>query len=164
MEYLWTPWRSTYMKAKKEEGRCIFCDALTRNDDENTLVVYRGQHSFVILNRYPYTSGHLMIAPNAHVSRLNNVDLHTLNEITRLARVSEEVLAEAYRPDGMNLGMNLGSAAGAGIAEHIHMHMLPRWNGDANFMTSVAHTRIIPESLEETYSKIRQGFERLSQG
>jgi len=158
MEYLWTPWRSTYMKAKKEGRGCVFCDALASNDDAKALVVYRGEHSFVILNRYPYTSGHLMIAPNAHVSRLQDASLDTLNEITRLAQTAEVVLGEAYHPDGMNLGMNLGSAAGAGIAEHIHMHMLPRWNGDANFMTSVGNTRIIPESLEETYSRIRQGF------
>lgn len=160
MEYLWTPWRSTYMKAKKDEGRCIFCEALAGDDDHQTLVVYRADHSFVILNRYPYTSGHLMIAPNAHVSRLNDVSPDALNEIAQLARRAEEVLGDAYHPDGMNLGMNLGSAAGAGIAGHIHMHMLPRWNGDANFMTSVANTRIIPESLEETYSKIRHGFEK----
>ncbi|MBV8895260.1 MAG: HIT domain-containing protein [Acidobacteriaceae bacterium] len=158
MEHLWTPWRSTYMKANKEGRGCVFCDALASNDDEKALLVYRCEQSFVILNRYPYTSGHLMIAPNAHVSRLHQVSLHTLNEITRLAKTAEEVLEEAYHPDGMNLGMNLGSAAGAGIAEHIHMHMLPRWNGDANFMTSVGNTRIIPESLEETYSKIKQGF------
>jgi ATP adenylyltransferase len=161
MQHLWTPWRSTYMKAKKE-GRCVFCEALASEQDEQELIVHRGRHSFVILNRYPYTSGHLMIAPYAHVSRLNDATLDALNEITSLAQRAEEILAEAYHPDGMNLGMNLGRAAGAGIAEHIHMHMLPRWNGDANFMTSVAGTRIIPESLEESYSKIKQGFEKVA--
>jgi ATP adenylyltransferase len=160
MEYLWTPWRSTYMKAKQDLSRCIFCAALASDRDEENLVVYRGQHSFIILNRYPYTSGHLMIAPHAHVSRLNDASIDALTEITLLTQRAEEVIGEAYHPDGMNLGMNLGRAAGAGIAEHIHMHMLPRWSGDANFMTSVAGTRIIPESLEETYSKIKQGFEK----
>lgn len=158
MEHLWTPWRSTYMQAKKEGIRCIFCEAAESDQDKKNLVVYRAQHSFVILNRYPYASGHLMIAPYAHVSRLKDASEATLDEIARLARRAETVLEEAYRPDGMNLGMNLGRAAGAGIAEHIHMHMLPRWNGDANFMTSVADTRIIPESLDETYSKMKKGF------
>ena len=160
MEYLWTPWRSTYIKAEKREGRCIFCDALTSSDDEKNLVVRRGRHSFVILNRYPYTSGHLMIAPYAHVSRLNDAPVDAVEEMVLFTRQSEVVLEEAYRPDGINLGMNLGRAAGAGIAEHIHLHVLPRWTGDANFMTSVAHTRIIPEALEETYSKLKPGFDK----
>lgn len=160
MEYLWTPWRSTYIKAAKQEGRCIFCEAIAGTDDEKNLVVLRGNHSFVILNRYPYTSGHLMIAPYAHVARLNDAPAEAVDEIVAFTRQSEVVLEEAYRPDGINLGMNLGRAAGAGIAEHIHMHVLPRWTGDANFMTSVANTRIIPEALEETYSKLKQWFEK----
>ncbi len=146
------------MNANKEASRCIFCNALASDQDEENLIAFRGKHCFVILNRYPYTSGHIMIAPYAHVARLNEATPDTLDEIARLTRHAELVLEQAYHPDGMNLGMNLGRAAGAGIADHIHMHMLPRWNGDANFMTSVAGTRIIPESLDETYSKIRQGF------
>ncbi len=161
MEHLWTPWRSTYMKSGKHASSCIFCDAIARNDDTETLIAYRGQHTFVILNRYPYTSGHLMIAPYAHVSTLNEATEDALDEMMRLVRRSETVLQDAYHPDGMNLGMNLGRAAGAGVAEHIHMHMLPRWNGDANFMSTVAETRIIPESLDETYSKIKQAFDSL---
>lgn len=158
MTYLWTPWRSTYMKAPKEANACIFCEAVASDRDRENLVVYRARHSFVILNRYPYTSGHLMIAPYAHVHRLNAASEEAVDEIARLTRRAERILEEAYNPEGINLGMNLGRAAGAGIAEHIHMHMLPRWNGDSNFMTSVAHTRIIPESLDETYSKLRAGF------
>ena len=160
MTYLWTPWRSTYMKAAGKAHRCIFCEAVESDKDEENLVVYRAEHSFVILNRYPYTSGHLMIAPYAHVARLNEIGQETVDEIAMLTRRCEEIIEDAYKPDGLNLGMNLGRAAGAGIAEHIHMHMLPRWNGDANFMTSIAETRIIPESLEETYSKIKQGFSK----
>ena len=160
MEHLWTPWRSTYIKAEKQEGRCIFCEAIAGTDDDMSFVVRRGKHSFVILNRYPYTSGHLMIAPYAHVARLNDASADAVDELVVFTRQSEIVLEEAYRPDGINLGMNLGRAAGAGIAEHIHMHVLPRWTGDANFMTSVANTRIIPEALEESYSKLKQGFDK----
>lgn len=158
MEHLWTPWRSTYMKSSKQASGCIFCDAISRDEDKETLIAYRGQHTFVILNRYPYTSGHLMIAPYAHISSLNEATQEALDEMMSLTRQAERVLAEGYHPDGMNLGMNLGRAAGAGIADHIHLHVLPRWNGDANFMTTVADTRIIPESLDDTYSKIKQGF------
>jgi ATP adenylyltransferase len=159
MNYLWTPWRSTYMKAKKDHSRCIFCDAASDpSADQDNLVVFRGAFSFILLNRYPYTSGHIMIAPFAHVSRLAGVTEEAALEITHLARRAELVLEQAYRPDGLNLGMNLGEAAGAGIEQHIHMHVLPRWKGDANFMTSVGNTRIIPEDLEETYRKLRDGF------
>ena len=165
MEHLWTPWRSTYMKAAQEnKTRCIFCAAVSGDNDPQTLVTYRGSHVFVILNRYPYTSGHIMIAPYAHVSRLNDAPAEAVAEMAELLKAGEQILEQAYNPDGINLGMNLGRAAGAGIEQHIHMHMLPRWNGDANFMTSVADTRIIPELLEETYSKIKQGFERLRPG
>jgi ATP adenylyltransferase len=162
MEYLWTPWRSTYIKAEKSGGGCVFCDAAASDRDEDNLIVFRGQHCFIILNRYPYTNGHLMIAPYAHVSNLTDTSEQVLIEMARLARRSEDVLTQAYSPDGINLGMNLGKAAGAGIAEHIHLHMLPRWSGDANFMTSVANTRIIPESLDETYFKVRQAFDEQS--
>jgi ATP adenylyltransferase len=151
------------MKAGKEESRCVFCDAAASNRDEENLVVFRAQHNLVLLNRYPYTSGHVMIAPYAHVPRLNDVAEETLTEVAKLTRRIEAILEAAYKPEGINLGMNLGRAAGAGIADHIHMHMLPRWSGDANFMTSVASTRIIPESLDETYRKIKQGFEMPAQ-
>lgn len=158
MDYLWTPWRATYMKEKREKTLCVFCAAGEGVSDEESLVVYRGKLVFVLLNRYPYTSGHLMIAPYAHVSRLQQVDESTTDEMMRLARHGEGVLEKAYKPEGLNMGLNLGEAAGAGIEQHIHMHVLPRWRGDANFMTSVANTRIIPEALEDTYAKIKQGF------
>ena len=158
MDYLWTPWRATYMKAKRDHAGCVFCAAAESASDSESLVVYRGQRAFVLLNRYPYTSGHLMIAPYAHVARLGQVDESTTDEMMRLARSSEKILEQVYKPEGLNLGMNLGEAAGAGIEQHIHMHVLPRWRGDANFMTSVANTRIIPEALEDTYVKLKSSF------
>jgi len=160
MDHLWTPWRSTYMKEKKERVGCVFCLAAASAQDEDTLVVYRGRLNFVILNRYPYTSGHLMIAPYRHVSRLQQADDETAEEMMRLVRLAERLLEQTYQPQGINLGMNLGEAAGAGIEQHIHMHVLPRWFGDANFMTSVSNTRIIPEELSVTWSKLSQAFKQ----
>jgi ATP adenylyltransferase len=159
MNQLWTPWRSVYMKEKKDKARCIFCDAAADpKADEQTLVIFRGRWAFALLNRYPYTSGHLMIAPYAHISRLSEASEETSAEMMQLTRRAERILEQIYDPDGLNLGMNLGEAAGAGIEQHIHMHVLPRWKGDANFMTSVGSTRIIPEALEDTYAKLRDGF------
>ncbi len=158
MDHLWAPWRSTYMKNKSDRGRCIFCDAVAANRDEETLIVYRARFNFVILNRYPYTSGHLMIAPYEHVSRLQQIDETTVEEMMRLARLSERLLEEIYRPQGLNIGMNLGEAAGAGIEQHIHLHALPRWMGDANFMTSIGETRVLPEDLNDTFSKLQRAF------
>jgi ATP adenylyltransferase len=158
MDYLWTPWRSTYMREKRDKTGCIFCEAAASNADEENLVVYRGALNFVILNRYPYTSGHLMIAPFQHVSRLQQMDEATAEELMRLARFGERALQDIYGPEGFNLGINLGEAAGAGIEQHVHMHLLPRWRGDAHFMTSIGNTRIIPEALEDTYPKVKQAF------
>lgn len=162
MDHLWTPWRSTYMEAKKAPGECVFCAAFrTVEDDEARLVIHRGESCFVILNRYPYTSGHLMIVPNGHVSRLSASTPESSGEMMSLARDAERILENVYKPDGINIGMNLGAAAGAGIQQHIHLHVLPRWFGDANFITSIGDTRIIPESLDETYAKLRGEFAKL---
>ncbi len=159
MEYLWTPWRSTYMEAKKVKSACIFCVAAQDpSEDRKTLVVHRAEHCFVILNRYPYTSGHLMIVPYIHVSRLTSLTATAAAEMMALTRQAEDVLESIYKPEGLNLGMNFGAAAGAGIAQHIHLHMLPRWSGDANFMTTVGNTRIIPEALGDTYEKVSRAF------
>jgi len=159
MDYLWTPWRSTYMKAKKAKSGCIFCAAAQNPaDDRETLVVYRGKYCFIILNRYPYTSGHLMIVPYNHVSKLTSISAEGAGEMIELARSAEQVLEAVYRPEGLNMGMNFGAAAGAGITQHIHLHMLPRWSGDANFMTTVANTRIIPEAIGDTYDKVSHAF------
>ena len=158
MDYLWTPWRYRYIADAKKDDHCIFCDALAANDDPKTLIVLRGAKNFVILNRYPYTSGHLMVAPYLHVSRLQQVDEETVEEMMRLARLSERILEEAYLPQELNLGMNLGEAAGACIEQHIHLHVLPRWMGDANFMTTVGDTRVLPEDLTKTFATLNQAF------
>ncbi len=146
------------MKEKKDKGICIFCQAAANRDDTETLVLHRGEHCFVILNRYPYTSGHLMIAPFAHVPRLTAITEEASAEMMRLARFAETAIEKCYQPDGLNLGMNLGEAAGAGIEQHIHLHVLPRWKGDANFMTSIGDTRIIPEALDVTYERLSGEF------
>lgn len=159
MQHLWAPWRSTYIKNKAGfRSRCIFCDAVALGNDSESLIVHRARLNFVILNRYPYNSGHLMIAPYAHVSRLQQADVDTVEEMMRLSRVSEQVIQDTYTPQGLNIGMNLGEAAGAGIEQHIHLHVLPRWMGDANFMTSVGETRVIPEDLNQTYAKLSKAF------
>src|SRR5580765_955841 len=132
MDHLWAPWRSTYVKEKRDPQACIFCVAAAGVADQENLIVYRGKLSFVILNRYPYTSGHLMIAPYEHVARLSQADEASVEEMMRIARRAENILETVYRADGLNIGMNLGEAAGAGIQQHIHLHILPRWVGDAN--------------------------------
>jgi len=137
---------------------CIFCDAVARNDDENTLIVYRGAKVFVILNRFPYTSGHVMIVPYAHVAELNLCDADALAEMMTLAQRIEKAFRADYKPDGMNLGMNLGRAAGAGVAGHLHLHALPRWFGDSNFMTVTGETRVHPEDLSVTYQRLRKAL------
>lgn len=155
MDYLWTPWRYRYMAdASKDEG-CIFCDALAMNDDVRALIVFRAAKNFIILNRYPYTSGHVMIVPYAHVGNLVAAEPDTLSEMMRLAQRSQRALERAYHPQGFNLGMNLGRAAGAGVTGHLHLHVLPRWSGDSNFMTVVGETRVEPEDLATTHEKLR---------
>ncbi len=159
MDHLWTPWRSTYMERKNSAPDCVFCVAASNpEDDEKRLVVHRGQSCFVILNRYPYTSGHLMIVPYDHVSKLGATTAEASAEMMTLARQAERIIEAVYRPDGLNMGLNVGAAAGAGISQHLHLHVLPRWSGDANFMTTVGDARIIPEALQDTYAKIRKAF------
>jgi ATP adenylyltransferase len=157
MDYLWTPWRYQYMKqaAGSVPSECIFCDAAARVDDSETLVVYRGAKSFIILNRYPYTSGHVMVVPYAHVAELSACDPEALSEMMRLTQRLETIYRKDYKPDGMNVGMNLGRAAGAGVAGHLHLHALPRWIGDSNFMTVTGETRVQPEDLTMTYQRLR---------
>jgi ATP adenylyltransferase len=158
MDYLWTPWRYQYVSKTWDDGVCIFCSAHQSADDERTLVVHRAAHNFIILNRYPYTSGHLMVVPYQHVATLLDLSDDTLMEMNQLARRCEKYLRAVYHPDGLNLGMNIGKSAGAGIAGHLHLHVLPRWTGDTNFMTVVAETRVAPEALETTFQKLRAAF------
>jgi ATP adenylyltransferase len=158
MDYLWTPWRYAYVStAEKAEG-CVFCRALNAGDDEKTGIIYRGEHCFLILNTYPYTPGHIMIVPYAHLDQLQKLPAEAAREMMALSQRMETVLRELYHPDGVNLGMNIGKAAGAGIAGHIHMHVLPRWVADSNFMTVVGETRILPETLEETWRRMRKAL------
>ena len=157
MDYLWTPWRYQYMDqvTSGKQPECFFCDAIASNQDEETLLVFRGKRAVVILNRYPYTSGHVLIVPYAHIAELNLCEPGTLDEIMGLAQRLEKIFRAEYKPDGMNLGMNLGKAAGAGVAGHLHMHMLPRWFGDSNFMTVTGETRVHPEELATTYKRLK---------
>ena len=160
MDYLWTPWRYRYMEmvTRGQQPDCIFCDALQRNADAETLIVFRGAKSFIILNRFPYTSGHVMIVPYEHVAELHQCDADTLAEIMSLTQRMEKALKADYKPDGMNLGMNLGRAAGAGVTGHLHLHVLPRWIGDSNFMTVTGETRVHPEELRTTYERLRKAL------
>jgi len=159
MDYLWSPWRYQYVTTTRSASACIFCDFAASSNDEENLVVYRGERNFIVLNRFPYTTGHLMIVPYEHVDMLEAASAETVQEMILLARKAQKRLGEIYRPSGYNLGMNLGESAGAGIAGHIHMHVLPRWSGDTSFLTTVAETRVLPEELSETWRKLRTGFD-----
>jgi ATP adenylyltransferase len=154
MDYLWTPWRYSYIAAGVKDDRCIFCDAVEARDDAQSLIVLRARKNFVILNRYPYTPGHVMVVPYAHQATLTASEPETLAEMMVLAQRIQRALESLYRPDGYNLGMNIGRAAGAGIAGHLHLHVLPRWIGDTNFMTVVGETRVVPEELTTTYQRL----------
>ena len=158
MDYLWTPWRYAYITAaSKDEGRpngCIFCE-LPKLPDEQAKIVYRGKLCYVILNSFPYTSGHVMIVPFAHLDQLQKLPESAAQEMMALSQKMESVLRRVYTPDGINLGINIGRAAGAGVTGHIHMHVLPRWVGDTNFMTVAGESRVLPEALEETYARIK---------
>jgi ATP adenylyltransferase len=158
MDYLWTPWRYAYVSSVDKVKECIFCELLNSGDDQKALIVHRAEFNFIILNAFPYTSGHVMVVPYEHVDRLNKLSEAGANEMMALTRRLEAVLTEVYRPEGVNLGMNIGKAAGAGVTGHIHMHVLPRWVADANFMTVVGETRVLPESLEETYVRLKEKF------
>ena len=155
MDYLWTPWRYAYVSGIAKTSGCIFCDLPKLGDDAKARIVHRGLHCYAVLNTYPYTSGHVMIVPFAHLDELQKLPVETAQEMIDLSQRMERVLRQLYTPDGINLGMNIGKAAGAGVAGHIHMHELPRWVADANFMSVVAETRVLPESLERTYERIK---------
>ncbi|MGH9681861.1 MAG: HIT family protein [Candidatus Acidiferrales bacterium] len=155
MDYLWTPWRYRYVSEARNATGCVFCDLPAAGRDEEALIVLRGAKNFVILNRYPYTSGHVMIVPYLHTSDFAGLDADTTSEMMLLAQRVQAAIAGTYHPDGFNLGMNLGRSAGAGIADHLHLHLLPRWNGDTNFMTTVGETRMEPEDLATTYERLR---------
>ena len=160
MDYLWTPWRYAYVSGAAPVTGCIFCNA-PKETDEKARIVYRGVQCYVILNTFPYTSGHAMIVPYAHLDELSKLPPDTALEMMTLTQRMEVVLRDLYHPDGINLGMNLGKAAGAGVTGHVHMHILPRWVADANFVSVIGETRVQPEALDVTWQRIR---EALSQG
>jgi ATP adenylyltransferase len=162
VDYVWSPWRYHYIRANADgehlRDGCVFCRAASSGDDAAALVVARGESVYVILNLFPYTSGHLMVVPYAHVASLDDLGEAALAEMMSLVTRSQKALDALYRPDGYNIGMNLGKAAGAGIEQHLHMHVVPRWVGDANFISVVGETRVIPEDLGTTYEKLASYF------
>lgn len=154
MDYLWTPWRYAYITSADRAPGCIFCDKPAEKDDPGNYIIHRGQHCFIILNAYPYTSGHVMVVPYAHLDQLSKVPVEATHELIDLSKKMESILRTVYNAEGINLGMNIGKCAGAGVAGHVHMHVLPRWTADANFVSVVGETRVLPETLETTYEKL----------
>ena len=156
-EVLWAPWRMDYILAEKAAG-CIFCDKPHEQRDAENYILWRGQTTFVMLNRYPYNNAHLMVVPTAHVAWLSDLAPAQHNELMEVTARCEAILRRVLRPEGLNLGINLGAAAGAGIAEHLHLHIVPRWHGDTNYMTVVGEVRVIPQHLDQTYQLLRPHF------
>jgi ATP adenylyltransferase len=161
MKRIWAPWRMTYIQGEAAEPDCPFCSRLTQEDGPENLILYRGEHCFVILNRYPYTNGHLMVVPFAHKPSIENLDSETLSEMMCLAKRALTVLRNVYGAQSFNVGINIGEAAGAGVTDHIHLHVVPRWGGDTNFMSSTANTRVLPETLEDTFRKLQTGWQAM---
>ena len=164
METLFTPWRLTYITAARQISGCFLCDAAAAPDDPERLVVHATPQHLVILNRHPYSNGHLMVAPRAHVASPLSASAAAKAELWPLVLLAQQALEEAYSPDGLNVGLNLGRTAGAGVPDHFHLHLVPRWEGDTNFMTAVAQTRLIPEALSQTRDRLVPLFARLAVG
>jgi ATP adenylyltransferase len=158
---IWAPWRLSYVKdaSKDKESECIFCAALDAEDDEANLIVRRGERCFVILNKFPYTNGHLMVAPYEHVAQLQALDEETLAEMMALAQRGMSALESSYAPHGYNVGFNQGRVAGAGVEHHIHMHVVPRWGGDTNFMPVLGDTRVMNQTLEDSYATLKGAWD-----
>ena len=156
MEHLWAPWRMRYIQGGEPKEGCIFCSYRDSAEDAENLVLIRGTQALVLLNAFPYSNGHIMVSPYQHTSSLDTLSAEEMAELMELTRKSVRVLTAAYRPDGFNIGVNLGRAAGAGIADHLHMHVVPRWNGDTNFMSVLADTRVVPASLQACYDQLNQ--------
>lgn len=156
MKHLWAPWRMTYIQEGIDESECLFCSLLAMQDGPESLILHRGQHAFVILNRFPYTNGHTMVVPFIHKPSLEGLDPDILLEMIQFTQQATQVLHDAYQTDGFNIGANIGEAAGAGVKEHVHIHIVPRWHGDTNFMATTAETRVLPEDLLTSYEKLRR--------
>jgi len=163
MKVLWAPWRMEYILSDKEEGECIFCPGDNRSQDQARLVLYVGSLTFVIMNRFPYINGHLLVAPVRHVPDLESLTEKETLDLLLMVRRSIEVLKKVMSPEGFNVGLNLGSVAGAGVEEHLHFHIVPRWNGDTNYMSVLGEVRVIPEHIVETYGKLLPHFRKLKQ-
>jgi len=161
LEHIWTPWRMKYIQEHNNDEGCVFCLAAESEDGMDNLVFYRGEHAFMILNRYPYTSGHLMCVPYAHVERLHDLTRETRTEMMDLVTKAVQVLQSVYHPEGFNIGLNLGEMAGAGIEQHLHIHIVPRWGGDTNFMSTIGEARILPESLDKTYRRVKIAWKEI---
>ena len=162
-DIMWAPWRMAYVGKEHDEGfegpRCVFCRLPEQHADDETYILHRGEHAFVVMNLYPYNNGHLMVVPYAHTDNLVALSAETLAEMTAQLQRAQAILADAMRPQGFNMGINQGSASGAGIAEHLHWHLVPRWVGDTNFMPVLGDTRVMPQHLDETYQLLRPRFD-----
>lgn len=159
MDHLWTPWRFDYIKnLARSRETCVFCSIFEERNDERNFVLHRGTSSFAVLNLYPYTAGHILIVANRHIPFLRDARSEELHEFLDLAQLCEKALDAEYRPEGFNVGFNLGRAAGAGVEHHLHMHILPRWTGDSNFVSVVSETRVLPEELPTTYQRLLPHF------
>ena len=159
MKRLWAPWRMKFVETKSSV--CVFCKVINETDGPGNLIIIRGKKCFVILNRFPYTSGHLMVVANEHLASLEDLDSTTRSEMMELGTQGIQVLRSVYHPDAFNVGANIGAAAGAGVAGHIHLHVVPRWTGDSNFMMTLAGTKVIPEALEDTYNQLYRAWRAL---
>jgi len=159
MKVIWAPWRMEYILSNQKQGPCIFCPGDDRNQDEERLILFVGILSMVMMNRYPYNNGHLLVAPVRHVGTLESLTEDEMLDLLGMVRTSISALKELMNPEGFNVGLNLGKVAGAGVEEHLHFHIVPRWNGDTNYMTVVGAVRVIPEHIRETYKKLLPYFQ-----
>ena len=160
MNHIWSPWRMNYIENHEKQEGCVFCNAQAKADSAENLIAFRGKNAYVILNRYPYTSGHLMVVPFTHISNLEELNAEIRAEMMELTTQCMGVLNRIYKPKGFNMGANIGEAAGAGVLGHVHIHIVPRWPGDTNFMSALGETRVLPEALEDTYQRVRNEFEK----
>ena len=163
MNRLWAPWRIEYIRSKKKDEGCVFCNKSSSDDDQNNLVLYRGKESFILMNLYPYSNGHLMISPYSHTSDTNDLSASCNEEIMRFANQSMKILKNKMKAEGFNFGANLGKAGGAGIEDHLHYHIVPRWNGDTNFMPVIGTTKVMVEGLNETWLSLKSEFDAIKE-
>jgi ATP adenylyltransferase len=159
MKHLWSPWRMKYIEKQEKESGCVFCNVQVKTDNIENLIAFRGKDAYVILNRYPYTSGHLMVIPFMHKPNLEELNPQTRAEMIELTSRCTTILRKVYKTESFNIGVNIGEAAGAGVLGHVHIHIVPRWAGDTNFMTTLGEARVLPESLEDTYKRVKEVFE-----